>query len=66
MTTVISLLGAPGSGKSTIAAKLFAMMKENGHSVEAAREYVKAWANENRNPAAAKAIYNILFPSQIV
>lgn len=45
MTTyVIDLFAGPGAGKSTLAAKTFAQMKEEGESVELVREYVKDWA----------------------
>ena len=45
MTRVINLFGGPGTGKSTAAAVLFGLMKEEGHSVELVREYAKdlAW-----------------------
>jgi hypothetical protein len=38
---VINLYGAPGVGKSTLAAGLFTMMKLRGHSVELVGEYAK-------------------------
>ena len=38
---VINLFGAPGVGKSTIAAGLFYFMKTAGHSVEHVTEYAK-------------------------
>jgi hypothetical protein len=38
---VINLFGAPGVGKSTIAAGLFYFMKMTGHSVEHVTEYAK-------------------------
>jgi tRNA uridine 5-carbamoylmethylation protein Kti12 len=47
-TKVICLYGGPGSGKSTTAADLFAIMKKNGLNVELVREYVKDWAWENK------------------
>jgi hypothetical protein len=43
-TTIINLWGGPGSGKSTTAAEVFAIMKHAGMSVELITEYVKAWA----------------------
>jgi len=44
MTTVIGLVGGPGSGKSTMAAEIFARMKVARLSVELVTEYVKSWA----------------------
>jgi len=41
MTTVINLIGAPGAGKSTLAAGLFAEMKRRYLSVELVTEYAK-------------------------
>lgn len=41
MTKIINLYGAPGSGKSTIAAGLFFNMKMAGLNVELSTEYVK-------------------------
>lgn len=40
-TTVINLIGSPGTGKSTIAAELFARMKWLGFDVELVSEYAK-------------------------
>lgn len=34
ITTVINLIGSPGTGKSTIASELFAKMKWQGFDVE--------------------------------
>lgn len=47
MTTIINLFGSPGTGKSTTAAELFALMKHKGMSVELVREYAKdiVWAD---------------------
>ncbi len=50
----INLYGGPGSGKSTTAAKIFAVLKElsviNNFDVELCTEYVKSWAWEKRMP----------------
>lgn len=48
MSTVINLWGGPGTGKSTTAAELFALMKHDGYSVELVREYAKelVWAGK--------------------
>jgi nicotinamide riboside kinase len=43
-TTVINLLGGPGSGKSTQAAAVFASLKKTGIMCELVQEYVKSWA----------------------
>ena len=41
MTTVINLYGGPGTGKSTTAAHLFALFKQEGRNVELVTEYAK-------------------------
>ena len=38
---VVNLLSGPGCGKSTVAAKVFSMLKEKGFSAELVTEYVK-------------------------
>ena len=38
---VVNLLGAPGMGKSAVAAGVFNLMKKKHHSVELCREYAK-------------------------
>lgn len=48
MNEIICLYGAPGSGKSTCAAAIYSKLKQQGLNVELVREYVKAWAWENR------------------
>ncbi len=50
-TTLVNLYAGPGTGKSTIAAKLFALLKEQGENAELVTEFVKALAWENRTPA---------------
>lgn len=69
MTTVVNLFGGPGVGKSTTAAHLFALLKQESERVELVREYVKTWAWEGRkiNPLdqlyifakQARAEYNL-------
>lgn len=49
MTTVISLYGGPGTGKSTSAAYIFNRLKKRGVNCELVREYVKDWAWEKRS-----------------
>lgn len=57
MTTVINLLGGPGTGKSTAAAQLFAEMKMRGMRVEHVQEYVKQWAYENKDVGPFDQLY---------
>lgn len=57
MTTVIELYGGPCSGKSTLAAELYATLKKQGKSVEIVREYVKDWAYEGRKVGIHDQIY---------
>lgn len=57
MTKIISLYGGPGSGKSTVAAKLFAAMKEAGLNVELVGEEAKKWAWEKRQPVDFTQFY---------
>jgi predicted ATPase len=44
----INLFGGPGVGKSTIAASLYACLKQGGVNAELVREDVKQWAYEQR------------------
>ncbi len=44
----INLFGGPGVGKSTLAAKLYTHLKQNGINAELVREDVKQWAYEKR------------------
>jgi hypothetical protein len=44
----INLFGAPGSGKSTMAARLFAALKAEGDQVELVTEFAKLRVYENR------------------
>jgi len=48
MKHVICLYGGPGSGKSTTAAHLFALLKQEGKNAELVTEYVKNWVWEDR------------------
>jgi hypothetical protein len=50
MTIFANLHAGPGVGKSTVAAKTFALMKEQGLHVELVTEYVKTYAWEKRIP----------------
>lgn len=51
MTLVVNLFGAPGSGKSTTAAHVFALLKYKGVNCELVQEYAKelCWQGALRN-----------------
>lgn len=55
--TVINLFGAPGTGKSTTAALLFALMKQNYINVELVTEYAKDLVWSERTPMFKKQDY---------
>lgn len=57
MTKVINLYGGPGTGKSTNASLLFALLKQDGYNAELVSEYVKQWAWEGRNPVNFDQFY---------
>lgn len=57
MTKVINLYGGPGTGKSTIAAGLFFLMKSNDISCEMAREYAKDVVWEKRFSVLEDQLY---------
>ena len=57
MTKVINLYGGPGTGKSTTAAALFALMKLNGYSVELVTEYAKQLVWDDREHTLANQGY---------
>lgn len=61
-TTVINLIGSPGTGKSTIASELFAKMKWEGYDVELVSEYAKELIWEERNETFKNELY--LFAKQ--
>lgn len=46
MTKIINIMGGPGIGKSTAAAKIFAKLKENGYSAELVTEVAKDYVWE--------------------
>lgn len=52
MSIVINLLGGPGSSKSTTAAGIFNIMKQENKSIELVQEYVKTWAWEGKAPSS--------------
>lgn len=49
-TVVINLIGAPGCGKSTAAAEIYAEMKKLGKDVELVREWIKGWVYDGKKP----------------
>jgi hypothetical protein len=57
VTTIVNLFAGPGVGKSTVAAKLFALLKERGVNAELVTEYVKTWAWEERKPVDFDQFY---------
>lgn len=57
MTTVINLIGAPGSGKTTIATDLFSKMKYLGYNVELVTEYAKELVWEQRHETFKNELY---------
>ena len=61
-TIVINLIGAPGTGKSTIAAELFAKMKWAGYDFELVSEYAKELVWEQRDETFKNELY--LFAKQ--
>lgn len=59
---VINILGAPGTGKSTFAARLFAEMKIKNINVEMCTEFIKDKIWENHTMALSNQLY--IFASQ--
>lgn len=57
MTKIVKFFGAPGSGKSTTAAHLFVLLKQQGYNVELIREYIKDWVWEGRKMFSMDQIY---------
>lgn len=56
-TLVINLYGGPGTGKSTTAAALFALLKQRGANCELATEYAKDVVWEGRDYLLGDQIY---------
>lgn len=56
-TTVINLIGSPGTGKSTLASELFAKMKWLGYDVELVSEYAKELVWEQRHETFKNELY---------
>ncbi len=57
MTLIINLWGAPGSGKSTMAAGLFYKLKTKGYNVELSNEYAKQLTYSERKNDLNDQIY---------
>lgn len=57
MTLIINLFGGPGTGKSTTAAGLFALLKNMDVNAELINEYVKRWAWEGRSISSLDQFY---------
>lgn len=57
MTIVVNLYGGPGTGKSTNAARIFSMLKDEGVNCELVTEYVKGWAWTGRKPVDFDQFY---------
>ena len=57
MKKIVNLYGGPGSGKSTNAAHLFALAKQNDINAELVREYIKNWVWEGRQIQPGDQIY---------
>ena len=56
-TTVLNLIGGPGIGKSTLAAKIYSELKSHNISCELVREFVKDWAWEERRVKPLDQLY---------
>jgi len=56
-TLVVNLYGGPGSGKSTMAARIFACLKEKGINAELATEYAKDMTWQQSNHVLTNQIY---------
>lgn len=56
-TKVVNLFGGPGTGKSTVAAHLFAVMKWNYKNVELVDEYAKQLSWEKRYNTLTDQLY---------
>lgn len=54
---VINLIGAPGAGKSTLMADIFAMMKRDGHQVEQIPEHAKELVWRDRQKELADQLH---------
>lgn len=57
MKKIVYLYGGPGTGKSTTAAHLFALAKQDGINAELVSEYIKGWVWEGREIKQGDQIY---------
>jgi nicotinamide riboside kinase len=57
MKTIVCLYGGPGSGKSTVAADLFRIAKQQDVNAELVREYIKNWVWEGRDILPGDQMY---------
>ena len=53
----INFYGGPGTGKSTMAAKTFSWLREQGRSAELVREWIKRWVYRGRRMESFDAVY---------
>ena len=63
MNRRIGLYAGPGSGKSTMAAWIYASLKAQGMDIELVREHVKNWVYEERPPRSFDQVF--LFAAQM-
>lgn len=56
-TIVINIAGGPGTGKTSVAARLFSLLKEKGYDVENVSEFAKELVWEGRNEAFNDRLY---------
>ena len=56
-TIVINIAGGPGSGKTTVAAEIFSILKEKGYEVENVSEFAKELVWEGRQEAFNDRLY---------
>ncbi|MDO4198528.1 MAG: AAA family ATPase [Erysipelotrichaceae bacterium] len=56
-TIVINIAGGPGTGKTSVAAKVFSMLKKEGYEVENVSEFAKELVWEGRNEAFNDRLY---------
>ena len=56
-TLVVNFMGAPGAGKSTMAARIFSELKWKGYDVELVGEYAKELVFEQRHQTFKNELY---------